>query len=602
MRLLSSLPPSWTRSSMFILLACTVGVAADLRVPSFISSDMVLQRGGATVWGWASPNASVSVSVSSAHGGLLHSTRAAASASGAWSATVAQKAAAASTTVTIRDDQRNVITLTNVAFGDVFLCSGQSNMEYPMANAFNGSAERAASSYPNLRILDFTDRPWPVPTGRPNSSAADCPSKAPYEWAASSPATITKRLAVGATPDFGVKYPPAACWYAARELLTRNPDVPVGIIGASKSGSAIECWMPEEAMMDGTPAVFGGNGTCGGAVPAPPAGTPSTRNTSTAACPRGGLAKSGAYFRGMIAPLLPMRLTAVLWYQGEENDHATDACGGATWYRCLFPAMISHWRRAFNHLDLPFFYVLLAAGHHAVMREAQAQGAGAIAGTAFASAVDLGAAPDEFLVPGHPPRKQEVGRRLSLAVRALVYKEAVDYLGPSVKSSEVTVTTSNGGKLTTVFIPFNVGSGGHLHLNGTGGCNGSSAPVPPAWLASGSSAADGCCAGALSGGASAGESNPKSPVALAEPGSTTKVYKTQTFVVDSAAGVLRATLPGWKPPPSGVVEVRFLFDDFPRCALYSGALSGPDAYYAKVQHFGIVAQSWRGNVTVKVVD
>ena len=270
------------------------GPGGALRVPSFISSDMVLQRGRATVWGWAAPHAPVSVSVSSARGGLLlHSAHTVASASGAWSADVAQKEAAASTTVTIRDGASK-ITLTNVAFGDVFLCSGQSNMEYPMANAFNGSAERAASAFANLRILDFSDRPWPVPSGRANSSATDCPSKAPYEWAASSPATITKRLAADAAPAFGVKYPPAVCFYAARELLQRNPAVPIGIIGASKSGSAIECWMPQEAMLDGTPAVYGGNGTCGGALPPPPAGTPSTRNISTAACPRGGLAKSGA--------------------------------------------------------------------------------------------------------------------------------------------------------------------------------------------------------------------------------------------------------------------------------------------------------------------
>jgi hypothetical protein len=124
--------------------------------------------------------------------------------------------------------------------------------------------------------------------------------------------------------------------------------------------------------------------------------------------------------------------------------------------------MISYWRRQFKAPELPFFFVLLAAGHTAVMREAQAQGAGAIGGTAFASAVDLGAAADEFLVPGHPPRKQEVGRRLSLAVRALVYKEAgVEYRGPSVIAEKVTVTTSGGGKLTTVLIPFKVGGGGH---------------------------------------------------------------------------------------------------------------------------------------------
>ena len=348
-------------ASTILFAACCASAAASepatsLRVPTFISSDMVLQRGGATVWGWAAPHAPVSVSVSLPHSQPLHSTRVVASASGEWSANVVQEVVASSN-VTIRDDKQNVILLTNVAFGDVFLCSGQSNMEYPMANAFNGSAEREASSYANLRMLDLTDRPWPVPTGRPNSSAADCPSKAPYEWAASSPATISERLAAGATPKFGVKYPPAACWFAARELLRRKPDVPVGIIGASKSGSAIECWMPEEAMLDGTPAAFGGNGTCGGAVPPPPPGTPSMRNTSVAACPRGGLAKSGAYYRGMIAPLTPMRLAAVLWYQGEENDHAENACSGPIWYRCLFPAMISYWRRQFGAPDMPFIYV-----------------------------------------------------------------------------------------------------------------------------------------------------------------------------------------------------------------------------------------------------
>jgi len=599
--------------AILLLLVCLQAVAGGapgaLRVPSFISSDMVLQRGRATVWGWAAPNASVSVSVSSARGGrLLHSARAVASASGAWSADIAQEEAAASTTVTIisSDDGtgQQVIALTNVAFGDVFLCSGQSNMEYPMANAFNGSAERAlASSLPNLRLLDLADRPWPVPSSFPNGSATDCPSKAPYEWAASSPASISERLPAGAAPDFGAKYPPAVCFFAARELLRRSPGVPIGIIGASKSGSAIECWMPPEAMLDGTPRAYGGNGTCGGAVPPPPAGTPCTRNASTAACPRGGLAKSGAYYRGMIAPLTPMRLKAVWWYQGEENDHPTDACGGPAWYRCLFPAMIAHWRRQFMAPELPFFYVLLAAGHSAVMREAQVQGAGALGGTAFASAVDLGAAPDEFLVPGHPPRKQEVGRRLSLAVRALVYKEqpAVAYLGPSVIAAKVTVTTSADGRLTTVLIPFVVGSGGGLHLNGTGGCNGSASPTPPpATRSADNGAPEGCCAGAFGGTAGADASNPNSPVALAEPGATSKVYHTQTFVVDAATNVLRATLPGWEAPASGVVEVRFLFDNYPKCALYSGALSGPDSYYAKVQHFGIVAQSWRGNVTVKV--
>jgi hypothetical protein len=68
--------------------------------------------------------------------------------------------------------------------------------------------------------------------------------------------------------------------------------------------------------------------------------------------------------------------------------------------------MISYWRREFQLPNLPFFYVLLAAGHTALLREAQYLGAGAIPHTAFASAVDLGANGSEFLIPGHPPRKQ----------------------------------------------------------------------------------------------------------------------------------------------------------------------------------------------------
>lgn len=74
--------------------------------------------------------------------------------------------------------------------------------------------------------------------------------------------------------------------------------------------------------------------------------------------------------------------------------------------RCLFPAMITYWRKEFQLPSLPFFYVLLAAGHTAMLREAQYLGAGTIPHTAFASAVDLGATGSEFLIPGHPPRKQ----------------------------------------------------------------------------------------------------------------------------------------------------------------------------------------------------
>ena len=129
MKLVSNMAKSKMRSppafTLLLAVACSKESAPmdALRVPSFISSDMVLQRGHATLWGWAAPNASVSISVSSARGGQLHLSHAVASASGAWSADIVQKEAAASTSVIIRDDTSK-IALVNVAFGDVFLCSG----------------------------------------------------------------------------------------------------------------------------------------------------------------------------------------------------------------------------------------------------------------------------------------------------------------------------------------------------------------------------------------------------------------------------------------------------------------------------------------------
>ena len=193
-----------------------------------------------------------------------------------------------------------------------------------MADAFNGTAEREASSIPNLRMLNLADRPWPVPSGRKNSSATDCPSKASYTWAASKPSTISTRNSSSSSrgaggrlddgpTDFSDKYPAAVCWFAARELLRVRPSVPIGIISASKSGSAIECWMPQEALIDGTPHEFGGSGTCGGTVSPPKTKTLPSPTTHNQTCPRGGLVKSGAYYRGMVAPLTKMRLTAVWW-------------------------------------------------------------------------------------------------------------------------------------------------------------------------------------------------------------------------------------------------------------------------------------------------
>eukprot|EP00750_Incisomonas_marina_P027139 INCI6142.2.p1 GENE.INCI6142.2~~INCI6142.2.p1 ORF type:complete len:297 (-),score=27.65 INCI6142.2:68-958(-) len=280
--------------------------------------------------------------------------------------------------------------------------------------------------------------------------------------------------------------------------------------------------MTSSAILDGTPAFFGGNGTCGGTVttiisntieaPGNASCNPDTPGVST-------------LYHGMIAPLLPMRLSAVLWYQGEENDHTEDACYGPQWYRCLFPSMIQSWRDAFHSPNLPFLYVLLAGGHTAVMREAQFVGAQALPLTAFATAMDLGAYGDEFLIPGHPPRKQEVGRRLSLILRSLVYNRtnSVPKRGPRVIPDQVRLEeTSFTNKTLVATIPFALDSDavGTLHFNSTGSC--STADVT------------GCCRVAGS---------PASwVVAFANPSDGT-VYAATNISLDAASATIVATVP-----------------------------------------------------------
>jgi len=176
-------------------------------------------------------------------------------------------------------------------------------MVYPPADAENGAAEQANSDHPLLRLLTFKDTQASKP-------ATDCKSNAPYVWAASSPTTLSNHKA-------GAAYPSAACYFAGRDILAAlNHTVPVGLITAAWSGSAIESWMTSAMVQDGTPTVLGGNGTCGGTVlpgaaaaaGAAGAGAASVSTSATTSA-------SGGMFYGMIAPLLPMRLTGIFWYQ-----------------------------------------------------------------------------------------------------------------------------------------------------------------------------------------------------------------------------------------------------------------------------------------------
>jgi len=529
----------------------------EVRLPSFFADYMVLQRGSAILWGWGPKDSSVSISVTDFSSNppqpIFSGEAETSNTSGRFEFTIATPRPILNATIVVKGT--NVVSLTNVAFGDVYLCSGQSNMQYPMADAFNGADEREHhADFPELRLLTLATTTAP-------SDATDVKSLAPYTWAPSSMATISPRTTDG---TFGVPYPAAVCFYAVRELLRSPPSnesAPIGIITAAVGGTPIEKWMSAEAMVDGTPASLGGNGSCGGTV----AVDASLVGNSTCNSSAPGVSE---LYHGMIAPLVPMRLSAIMWYQGEENDHAEDACYGPEWYRCLFPSMIQSWRTAFRNPELPFLYVLLAGGHTALMREAQYLGAGALNHTTFATAMDLGAFGDEFLVPGHPPRKQEVGRRLSLGLRNLVYGSGASR-GPRMNSSGVVVTRSSSGQLIAE-VPFIVDTTvkGTLHLNATGSCNGSSPEV--------------CC--------NIADTPSSWVIAFRDLNTPTKVEAAVNISIDVERGIVTAYAPDTIPLSVRIIEVRVHFDNNPTCALYSGELSGPDSIYARDPHFGLVAE------------
>ena len=563
-------------------------VSADIELPTFFANDMVLQRGNASIWGRCPEQAAVELTVM-AGGTVVFRAGVTSDANGQFTIPVLGVGAQNSTTVIINSTSSTTdVTLYNVAFGDVYLCSGQSNMEYPVANAFNGADERAHHAhFPHLRLLT-------VARAQTSAPATDASSLAPYVWGVSAPENISPRV----NGSFGTPYPSAVCFFAVRELLRDPPGAPrqrfpIGIITITVGGTPIEAWSSASSILDGTPSVYGGNGTCGGTVPPPNAShRPANGNGTCNPHSRG----ASSLYNGMIAPFLPMRISAILWYQGEANDHKDNACYGPTWYRCLFPSMIQHWRSAFRAPKLPFVYVLLAGGHTAVMREAQYQGAGKIPLTGFASAMDLGAFGHEYLVPGHPPRKQEVGRRLSLLLRDLVYGPdhtvSPQSRGPRVSEEAVTVTqevtdqairTRETMTTTTAKIPFELAQNvrGSLHLNGTGSC-----PVA-------TKSAEACC--------NNNTDHSSHLVAFADPDDREAgIFPAGKVVVDASANTIVATLVSaqFGVTAHNRVEVRFMFDNNPSCALYAGALSGPDSVYATHPHFGLPAEMWRGVVAV----
>ncbi len=406
----------------FSLLLAGASLRADVTLAPLFQDNAVLQQGKPIpVWGKADAGEKVTVEFK---GQKKEST---AAADGRWAVSLdALPASAEGKEMVVTG--KNTIRLNDILVGEVWICSGQSNMAFRVSLAKDAETEMA-------KATDGLIRQFKV-----ELKAADAPSDtANGAWAACSPSTVKDFTAVG--------------YFFARDIR-RSLNVPVGLINTSYGGTPVESWMSEAALKS-NPAFASTYERWKKALEAYPAAQKvyderfpkwlADRNSArlakaefTAKPPRkpdgpGSRMTPSGLFNAMVYPLIPYAVRGVLWYQGEANASRSEE------YRALFPAMISQWRKDFGQGELPFYFVQLANlerksdpsdSQWAFQREAQAC-ALQLPHTGMATAADVG---DPINI--HPKNKQEVGRRLALIALALTYEKGGEYAGPVFKSAK----------------------------------------------------------------------------------------------------------------------------------------------------------------------
>ncbi len=374
--------------SRMLMIALLMGLAgvyvpcarADVKLPALFSDGMVLQRGiKCPIWGTADPDEKVEITYEfTGEGGAFLCT---ADEKGKWKADFSKlETAGGPYTITIKG-ATNKITLNDVYVGDVWICSGQSNMEMKLKDCADAAKHKEASKNPKIRLFTV-----------PHKNSAEPLKDVNSKWVECGPDTVGGFS--------GVAY------FFGRDLQ-KALDVPIGLIHTSVGGTPAESWT-SKAVLEGDPAF------------------------------KDLVTKGATLYNGMIAPLIPYAIKGAIWYQGESNANTHDR---ALQYEKLFPAMIKNWRDDWKQGDFPFLFVQLAPFQKiekdptdtpwARLREAQRLTL-KLDKTGMAVITDVG---DEKDI--HPKQKEPVGARLALAARAIAYGEKIEYSGPTFDSIKV---------------------------------------------------------------------------------------------------------------------------------------------------------------------
>eukprot|EP00117_Sycon_ciliatum_P049925 scpid15436/ scgid35319/ Sialate O-acetylesterase; Sialic acid-specific 9-O-acetylesterase; Yolk sac protein 2; Sialate O-acetylesterase small subunit; Sialate O-acetylesterase large subunit len=426
---------------VLLSVACSLAYGQSnhtFRLSNTLGSNMVLQRKPhqAVIWGWSQPQDTVTVYHANWVGPFT------ADENGMWKAELPSTEEGGPYTISAQSKHFNSeIHMDNVVFGDVYLCGGQSNMQFTVDCGFNATSEvEKADKYEDIRV--FT-------VGQKTSSATALTELATIEqnW------TVASRASIGGG---NWTYFSAVCWYFGRDLYDRlEKKVPIGLISNNWGGTCVQAWSSPDALAKC-------NQTAGSQYET----FESVDGKEKAGAERAG-GNSGLY-NAMIHPYLPMRMSGAIWYQGECNVGASPQHGGE-YYGCQFPAMIDDWRTKFALLDMYFGFVQLApwiaskSNSTAVAELRQSQMAALkLQNVGMAIAGDHGDPTSPF-GSVHPRDKQDIGFRLSLTALALQYKMPLEvYQGPICTGANVAnMQPGTGGmmhvQLTLDFQPSTVG-------------------------------------------------------------------------------------------------------------------------------------------------
>ncbi len=392
---------------LLFLLAATLPLAAQPALDTPFQSGMVLQRDAQVkLSGRAAPDSPVSI----AWRGQRLETRA--DARGRWQHRLDIGAATTEgCTLRVQDREGNT-ELRDILAGDVWLASGQSNMEFLLGRSTGGAALSEAMQDPALRLLRVRHL---LPTGPGSYSpeqyrAAERSDFFRFEWVRATPEELRDFSAVGAV--------------FAHELRRAEPGVPIGIICNAVGGSGMESWTPRR-VIDRAPLYARIRGERWQRSPDYDAWMRGRAEENLRRVREAGIARPlhafapSVLYEYAVAPLTALPIKGVIWYQGESNADEPDTARNAERLRLLIAA----WRRAFGQKELPFIMVQLPRiadpkrPHWGAFRTAQKQVADALPGVELICTVDLGSSTREV----HPPDKAPVGRRLAATALRCVY-------------------------------------------------------------------------------------------------------------------------------------------------------------------------------------